>query len=71
MGFTGREKATANGVRFGVRAKLSDDEFDEMIRLFETDELSKNDISEIYAISRSSVYRLYAEYKQNQIGVFH
>jgi len=70
VGFTGREKAIANGVRFGVRAKLSDDEFDEMVRLFETDELSKNDISEIYAISRSSVYRLYAEYKQNQIGVF-
>lgn len=67
----GREKAIANGVRFGVRAKLSDDEIDEMVRLFETDELSKNDISEIYAISRSSVYRLYAEYKQNQIGVFH
>jgi DNA invertase Pin-like site-specific DNA recombinase len=66
----GREKAIANGVRFGVRAKLSDDEIDEMVRLFETDELSKNDISEIYAISRSSVYRLYAEYKQDQTGVF-
>ena len=67
----GREKAIANGVRFGVRAKLSDEEIDEMVRLFETDELSKNDISEIYAISRSSVYRLYAEYKQKQIVVFH
>ena len=67
----GREKAIANGVRFGVRAKLSDEEIDEKVRLFETDELSKNDISEIYAISRSSVYRLYAEYKQKQIGVFH
>jgi len=66
----GREKAIANGVRFGVRAKLSDIEIDEMVRLFETDELSKNDISEIYAISRSSVYRLYAEHKQKQIGAF-
>jgi DNA invertase Pin-like site-specific DNA recombinase len=66
----GREKAIANGARFGVRAKLSDDEIDEMVRLFETDELSKNDISEIYAISRSSVYRLYAEYKQKQIDAF-
>jgi len=40
-----------------------------MIRMFETDELTKRDISEIYGGSRSSVYRLYADYKQSQIGV--
>jgi DNA invertase Pin-like site-specific DNA recombinase len=65
----GRDRAIARGVRFGVRAKLSDEEIGEMVRLFETDELSKYDISEIYGISKSSVYRLYSEFKINQIGV--
>ena len=65
----GRERAKAKGVRFGVRAKLSPKEIEEMIRMFETDELTKRDISEIYGVSRSSVYHLYADYKQSQIGV--
>ncbi|MCK4508545.1 MAG: recombinase family protein [Desulfuromonadales bacterium] len=65
----GREKAIERGVRFGVRAKLSDEEISEMVRYFETDELSKGDICDIYGISRSSVYRLYWEYKQKQIGL--
>ena len=65
----GRMRAIAKGVRFGVRAKLSDDEIQEMVRLFETDELSKTDIGEIFDISRSSVYRLYADYKEGQIGL--
>ncbi|MCK4509084.1 MAG: helix-turn-helix domain-containing protein [Desulfuromonadales bacterium] len=65
----GRERAIARGVKFGIRAKLSSDEISEMVRLFETDELSKRDICEIFGISRSSVYRLYAEYKQGQIGI--
>jgi DNA invertase Pin-like site-specific DNA recombinase len=65
----GRLRAIAKGVRFGVRAKLSDDEIHEMVRLFETDELSKNDIGEIFGISRASVYRLYSQYKQSQIPV--
>ena len=67
----GRMRAIAKGVRFGVRAKLSDEDIQEMVRLFETDELSKADIGEIFEISRSSVYRLYAEYKESQIGVPH
>ena len=62
-------RAIAKGVRFGVRAKLSDEDIQEMVRLFETDELSKTDIGEIFEISRSSVYRLYADYKESQIGV--
>jgi DNA invertase Pin-like site-specific DNA recombinase len=65
----GRERAKAKGVQFGVRAKLSPEEIAEMMRMFETDELTKQDISEIYGVSRSSVYRLYADYKQSQIGV--
>ena len=65
----GRERARAKGVRSGVRAKMSDDEIAEMVRMFETDELTKRDIGEIYGISKSSVYRLYANYKQSQIGV--
>lgn len=65
----GRERAIAKGVRFGVRAKMSDEEISEMVRLFETDELSKTDIGEIFDISRASVYRLYSQYKQSQIPV--
>ena len=65
----GREKAKARGVKFGIKAKMGDDEIAEMVRMFETDELSKNDICEIFGISRSSVYRLYAEFKQSQIGI--
>jgi DNA invertase Pin-like site-specific DNA recombinase len=65
----GRMRANAKGVRFGVRAKLRDEDIQEMFRLFETDELSKTDIGEIFGISRSSVYRLYADYKESQIGV--
>lgn len=67
----GRLRAIVKGVRFGVRAKLSDDDIQEMVRLFETDELSKTDIGEIFDISRSSVYRLYADYKEGQIGLIH
>ena len=66
----GREKAIARGVKLGIKAKLSADESSEMVRLFETDELSKRDICEFFDISRSSVYSLYAEYKQGQIGVY-
>ncbi len=65
----GREKAIERGVRFGVRAKLSNEEIAEMVRYFESDELTKRDICELYSISRSSVYRLYMEFKQKQIGV--
>lgn len=65
----GRERAIAKGVRFGVRAKMSDEEIAEMVRLFETDELSKRDIGEIFGSSKSSVYRLNAVFKESQIGV--
>ena len=64
----GREKAISRGVRFGVRAKLSDDEISEMVKYFKSNELSKGDICDIYGISKSSVYRLYWEHKQKQIG---
>jgi DNA invertase Pin-like site-specific DNA recombinase len=65
----GRMRAVAKGVRFGVRAKLCDEDIEDLVRLFETDELSKADLAEIYGISKSSVYRLYADYKESQIGV--
>ena len=66
----GRMRAIAKGVRFGVRAKMSDEEIAEMVRMFETDELSKQDIAEVYGISKSSVYRLYADFKESQIGMY-
>jgi DNA invertase Pin-like site-specific DNA recombinase len=65
----GRMRAIAKGVRFGVRAKLCDEDIADLVRMFETDELSKADLAEIYGNSKSSVYRLYADFKESQIGV--
>jgi len=57
----GREKAKARGVKFGARPKLSPNEVQSLVQDFTTPGLSKRDLSELYGISISSVYRLYAE----------
>lgn len=57
----GRLKAIARGVKFGAKPKLTKQEISELIRDFEAPGCSKADIAEHYGISRSSVYRLYAE----------
>jgi transposase len=48
-------------VKFGAKPKLTKQEISELIRDFEAPGCSKADIAEHYGISRSSVYRLYAE----------
>lgn len=60
----GRIKAIARGVRFGAKPKLSEKEIQELIRDFEAPGCSKKEIAEHYGIARSSVYRLYAENRQ-------
>jgi DNA invertase Pin-like site-specific DNA recombinase len=60
----GRIKAIARGVRFGAKPKLNKKEIQELIRDFEAPGCSKKEIAEHYGIARSSVYRLYAENRQ-------
>jgi DNA invertase Pin-like site-specific DNA recombinase len=63
----GREKAIACGVKFGAKPKLKKRKIDELIRDFEAPGCSKTEIAEHYGISRSSVYRLYAENRQHSV----
>jgi DNA invertase Pin-like site-specific DNA recombinase len=57
----GRMKAKERGVVFGARPKLTPQNLQELIRDYETPGCSKREIAEHYGISKSSVYRLYAE----------
>jgi DNA invertase Pin-like site-specific DNA recombinase len=61
----GREKALANGVRFGAPPKLSETEITQLIRDYQNPDVSKKEIAEFYGLSRSSVYRIYKERCQN------
>jgi DNA invertase Pin-like site-specific DNA recombinase len=56
-----RLKAIARGVKFGAKPKLTKQEIGDLVRDFEEPGCSKMEIAEHYGISRSSVYRLYAE----------
>jgi DNA invertase Pin-like site-specific DNA recombinase len=60
----GREKAIARGVKFGAKPKLTKQEIADLVNDFEAPGCSKTEIAEHYGISRSSVYRLYAENRQ-------
>ena len=59
----GRAKAIARGVQFGAKPKLTKQNIQDLIRDFEAPGCSKTEIAEHYGISRSSVYRLYAEHR--------
>ena len=61
----GRAKAVARGVKFGARPKLTKKEVEDLVRDYEAPGCSKKEIAEHYGISRSSVYRLYAENRQH------
>jgi DNA invertase Pin-like site-specific DNA recombinase len=60
----GRARAVARGVKFGAKPKLTKKEIEELVRDYEEPGCSKKEIAEHYGISRSSVYRLYAENRQ-------
>lgn len=57
----GRLKAMARGVKFGAKPKLTKQEISDLIKDCEAPGSSKTEIAVHYGISRSSVYRLYAE----------
>jgi DNA invertase Pin-like site-specific DNA recombinase len=62
-----REKAIARGVKFGAKPKLTRHEIADLVNDFEAPGCSKTEIAEHYGISRSSVYRLYAENRQQSV----
>jgi DNA invertase Pin-like site-specific DNA recombinase len=57
----GRQKAKERGVVFGAKPKLTPKDIQELLNDYETPGCSNREIAEHYGISRSSVYRLYAE----------
>jgi len=59
--YEGRMHALARGVKFGAKPKLTKNELTQLIDDYEKPGCSKTEIAEHYGISRSSVYRLYAE----------
>ena len=61
----GREKALANGVRFGAPAKLTEAEISQLIEDYGSPDVSKKELAEFYGLSRSSVYRIYKERQPN------
>ena len=62
--YEGRMRALARGVKFGAKPKLTKNELTQLVDDYETPGCSKTEIAEHYGISRSSVYRLYAESHQ-------
>lgn len=65
--FEGRLRALARGVKFGAKPKLKKEEVAQLVADYETPGYSKTEIAEHYGISRSSVYRLYAENSQKGV----
>ena len=63
----GRIKAIARGVKFGAKPKLSKQEIANLVRDFEALGCSKTEIAEHYGLSRSSVYRIYAENRSHAV----
>lgn len=57
----GRAAAKAKGVKFGRKAKLTDDQVEALRADVEAGHMSKQAIAEKYGIARNSVYRLAAD----------
>jgi DNA invertase Pin-like site-specific DNA recombinase len=51
-------RAKANGVKFGVESKLTDEEIAELCLAFAAHEVDRQTLARQYGISRSTVYRL-------------
>ncbi len=57
----GRQEAKKSGVTFGAKPKLTPQDIQNLLKDYVTPGCSKREIAEHYGISKSSVYRLYAE----------
>ena len=60
----GRQRAIDQGVVFGARPKLTEQEIDALVADFEIAASSRSELANLYGISKSTLYRIYAEYKQ-------
>jgi DNA invertase Pin-like site-specific DNA recombinase len=64
----GMAMARAKGKLRGKRPKLSDKQHTELWRMYETGEYSINDLAELFAVSRPTVYRALARKTQRSPG---
>src|SRR5713226_7379255 len=64
----GMAMARAKGKLRGKRPKLSDKQHNELWRMYETGEYSINDLAELFAVSRPTVYRTLARKTQQSAG---
>jgi DNA invertase Pin-like site-specific DNA recombinase len=64
----GMAMARAKGKLRGKRPKLSDKQHKELWRMYETGEYSINDLAELFAVSRPTVYRALARKTQRRAG---
>ena len=64
----GMAMARAKGKLRGKRPKLSDKQHKELWRMYETGEYSINDLAELFAVSRPTVYRALARKTQRSAG---
>ena len=54
----GIARAKVNGVKFGARRKLSDDQISEIRMWRQSPQINRADLARKYGISRSTLYRL-------------
>ena len=64
----GMAMARAKGKLRGKRPTLSDKQHKELWRMYETGEYSINDLAELFAVSRPTVYRALARKTQRSAG---
>jgi len=64
----GRQKARANGVRFGPKPKLSESDIESLRDDFASWQGSKADLAQKYGISKASLYRLAKNQEERQEG---
>ena len=64
----GMAMARAKGKLRGKRPKLSDKQHKELWRMYETGEYSINDLAELFAVSRPTVYRTLARKTPRSAG---
>lgn len=61
----GRKKAKANGVKFGAKRRITDEQRKQIVKLVDANSISKKEIGEMFDISRQAVYKIYREETSN------